>query len=157
VNFIDVTCEDRWVWRRAFSEDRGAGTLISWSSAWAVAGLFQSTGMKEHAIPFKYLSDAMRLRYEAVRALEEADIQTNSQEKRRLLTFVVAGGGFSGVECIAELHDFLVHAVSAYHNLTRQDLRCVLLQSGERILPEVDPVLASYAIASSRSAASISG
>jgi NADH dehydrogenase len=102
-------------------------------------------GMKEHAIPFKYLGDAMRLRYEAVRALEEADIEVDPAERRRLLTFVVAGGGFSGVECIAELHDFLRHAVSAYHNLSTDDLRCVLLQSGDRILPEVDPVLAKYA------------
>ena len=102
-------------------------------------------GMKEHAIPFKYLGDAMRLRYEAVRALEEADIETDPEEKRKLLTFVVAGGGFSGVECIAELHDFLAHAISAYRNLKKSELRCVLLQSAERILPEVDPVLAQYA------------
>ena len=102
-------------------------------------------GMKEHAIPFKYLGDAMRLRYEAVRALEEADIESDPDEKRKLLTFVVAGGGFSGVECIAELHDFLAHAISAYRNLKKSELRCVLLQSAERILPEVDPVLAQYA------------
>ena len=102
-------------------------------------------GMKEHAIPFKYLGDAMRIRYEAVRALEEADIEVDPQEKRKLLTFVVAGGGFSGVECIAELHDFLLHAMSAYQNLDPKELRCVLLQSAERILPEVDMVLAEYA------------
>lgn len=53
-------------------------------------------GMKEHAIPFKYLGDAMRIRYEAVRALEEADIEVDPQEKRNLLTFVVAGGGLFG-------------------------------------------------------------
>ena len=102
-------------------------------------------GMKEHAIPFKYLKDAMRLRYEAVRALEEADIQVDPAERRKLLTFVVAGGGFSGVECIAELDDFLKQAVRSYHNLKPDDIHCVLLQSGERILPEVDAVLADYA------------
>lgn len=102
-------------------------------------------GMKEHAVPFKYLKDAMRLRYEAVKALEEADIQIDAAERQKLLTFVVAGGGFSGVECIAELDDFLKHAVGSYHNLSPKDVRCVLLQSAERILPEVDPVLADYA------------
>ena len=102
-------------------------------------------GMKEHAIPFKYLKDAMRLRYEAVRALEEADIQIDPAERRKLLTFVIAGGGFSGVECIAELDDFLKHAVTSYHNLSPSDIHCVLLQSADRILPEVDPVLAEYA------------
>jgi NADH dehydrogenase len=102
-------------------------------------------GMEEHSIPFKYLKDAMRLRYEAVRALEEADIQVSAEERQKLLTFVVAGGGFSGVECIAELDDFLKHAVRSYHNLKASDIRCVLLQSADRILPEVDPVLADYA------------
>jgi NADH dehydrogenase len=102
-------------------------------------------GMKEHSIPFKYLKDAMHLRYEAVRALEEADIQIDPVERNKLLTFVVAGGGFSGVECIAELHDFLKHAVGSYRNLNPNDVRCVLLQSADRILPEVDPVLAEYA------------
>ena len=64
-------------------------------------------GLEEHAIPFKYLGDALRLRNHVVHALEEAAIADDPQERRRLLTFVVAGGGFSGVECIAELHDFL--------------------------------------------------
>lgn len=102
-------------------------------------------GMQEHALPFKYLGDAMRLRYVALRALEEADIQIDPAERQKLLTFVVAGGGFSGVECIAELHDFLQHAMKAYHNLRPDELRCILLQSADRILPEVDPTLAQYA------------
>jgi NADH dehydrogenase len=55
-----------------------------------------------------------------------------------LLTFVVAGGGFSGVECIAEMNDFLREAVRSYHNIVEADLRLVLLQRGDRILPELD-------------------
>jgi NADH dehydrogenase len=102
-------------------------------------------GLEQHAIPFKYLGDALRLRNHAVHVLEEAAIADNPQERRRLLTFVVAGGGFSGVECIAELHDFLVHAIRAYSPLRVEDLRCVLLQSGEQILPEMKPSLASFA------------
>lgn len=102
-------------------------------------------GMKEHGIPFKYLGDALRLRNDAVRVLEEADNESNPDEKRKLLTFVVAGGGFSGVECIAELHDFLTTAVTAYRNLKRSEIRCVLVQSAERILPELGDDLAKYA------------
>ena len=49
--------------------------------------------------------------------LEEAETETDPEERRRLLTFVVAGGGFSGVECIAEMNDFLREAVRAYHNI----------------------------------------
>jgi NADH:ubiquinone reductase (H+-translocating) len=102
-------------------------------------------GMKEHGIPFKYLGDALRLRNETVRALEEADNETDPDEKKKLLTFVVGGGGFSGVECIAELNDFLMRAVAAYRNLKQTDIRCVLLQSSERILPELGENLAAYA------------
>ena len=102
-------------------------------------------GMREHAIPFKYLGDALRLRNAIVQALEEADTETDPIERQRLLTFVVGGGGFSGVECIAELHDFLQSAITAYHSIKPADLRVILLQSAERILPELGEDLARYA------------
>ena len=102
-------------------------------------------GMREHAIPFKYLGDALRLRTAIVQVLEEADNESDLAERRRLLTFVVGGGGFSGVECIAELHDFLISAVSSYPSIKVQDLRVVLLQSADRILPELGASLAKYA------------
>ena len=102
-------------------------------------------GMREHASPFKYLGDALYLRNQLVGMLEEAESESDSETRRRLLTFVVAGGGFSGVECIAEMNDFLRDAVSAYHNITERDLRLILLQRGDRILPEVTPSLAAFA------------
>ena len=102
-------------------------------------------GLVEHAVPFKYLGDALRLRNHLVHVLEEAAIAEDAAERRRLLTFVVAGGGFSGVECIAEMHDFLRHAVGAYPAIKREELTLVLLQSGETILPEMKPPLAKFA------------
>ena len=102
-------------------------------------------GLQEHAIQFKYLGDALRLRNHLVHALEEAAIADDPAERDQLLTFVVAGGGFSGVECIAEMHDFLVHAVRAYPQLRKERLRTVLLQSAEHILPEMKPSLAQFA------------
>jgi len=102
-------------------------------------------GMEEHAIPFKYLGDALRLRNHIVHVLEEAAIADDPKERERLLTFVVAGGGFSGVECIAEMHDFLTHAVRAYPSLDPKSLKTVLLQSAEHILPEMKPSLARFA------------
>jgi NADH dehydrogenase len=77
--------------------------------------------------------------------LEAADIETDEQERRRLLTFVVAGGGFSGVECIAEMHDFVRRACRSYQTIRPEHCRFVLLQSGERILPEIAPQLAEFA------------
>lgn len=102
-------------------------------------------GMREHAIPFKYLGDALRLRNAIVQVLEEADNESDPVERQRLLTFIVGGGGFSGVECIAELHDFLRSALPAYRTLKMSELRVVLLQSAERILPELGESLAAYA------------
>jgi NADH dehydrogenase len=102
-------------------------------------------GMREHAHPFKYLGDALYLRNQLVHALEEAETESEPAMRRRLLTFVVAGGGFSGVECIAEMNDFLREAVHAYHNISERDLRLILLQRGERILPELTESLAAFA------------
>jgi NADH dehydrogenase len=102
-------------------------------------------GMREHAMSFKVLGDALRLRNGLVQALEEADNETDPAERQRLLTFVVAGGGFSGVECIAELHDFLTSALPAYRTLKAGELRAVLVQSAGRILPELSEDLAAYA------------
>ncbi|MCG8450139.1 MAG: FAD-dependent oxidoreductase, partial [Pirellulales bacterium] len=102
-------------------------------------------GLEEHAIPFKYLGHALRLRHQLVHVLEEAAITTDAEERQRLLTFVVAGGGFSGVECIAEMHDFLRHAVKAFPSIRPDDLKLILLQSGKKILPEMKPKLAEFA------------
>src|SRR6266576_1282779 len=72
-------------------------------------------GLPEHAIPFKNLADALHLRNHLIRALEEAAIETEDPELRRqLLTFVVAGGGFSGVEVVAELNDFVRGVAANY-------------------------------------------
>ncbi|MBI3951059.1 MAG: FAD-dependent oxidoreductase, partial [Acidobacteria bacterium] len=114
----------------------GLGTLLDASKV---------PGMQEHAIPFKYLGDALRLRNHLVHVLEEADIEGDPEERKRLLTFVVAGGGFSGVECIAELNDFIRQAVGAFQTIRPSELRVVLLQSGDRILPEMVEGLAGFA------------
>ena len=102
-------------------------------------------GVPEHAIPFKYLGDALRLRNHVVGCLEEAAIETDAEERRRLLTFVVAGGGFSGVECIAELQDFLRDAIRSYPSIDAHAIRLILLQRDTRILPELTESLARYA------------
>lgn len=105
----------------------------------------QIPGMAEHAFPFKYLGDALRLRNQLVGALEAAEDEADPEVRRALLTFVVAGGGFSGVECIAEMNDFLREAVRSYHAIGEKDLRLILLQRGGRILPELTETLSVFA------------
>ena len=102
-------------------------------------------GMLENAKPFRNLSDAVALRNHLIHALEEADVETDPALRTKLLTFVVAGGGFSGVEVMAELNDF-VHAVKKnYLRLRNEKVRCVLVHSGDRILPEMTQELALFA------------
>jgi NADH dehydrogenase len=102
-------------------------------------------GMREHSTPFKYLGDALRLRNKLVGALEAAETEARPEVRKALLTFVVAGGGFSGVECIAEMNDFLREAIRSYHNIWEKDLRLILLQRGTRILPEITEGLSRFA------------
>jgi NADH dehydrogenase len=102
-------------------------------------------GLPEHAFPFKNLADAIAVRNHVIGALEEAAIEEHDDARRELLTFVVAGGGFSGVEVAAELNDFLREATLSYPSIDRSELRVVLVHSQDRILPEVSVNLASFA------------
>jgi NADH dehydrogenase len=103
-------------------------------------------GLPEHALPFKNLADALELRSRVIHALEEADIEADDHHLRRqLLTFVVAGGGFSGVEVVAELNDFVRQVARSYRGIRPDELRVVLVHAQDRILPEVSPRLGLYA------------
>jgi NADH dehydrogenase len=104
------------------------------------------TGLPEHALPFKNLADALALRSRVIRALEEAAIEDDDPELRRqLLTFVVAGGGFSGVEVVAELNDFVRQVAHNYPQIDPREIRVVLVHSQDRILPEVAEKLGKFA------------
>lgn len=80
--------------------------------------------------------------------LEQADIEHEDPKlKSTLLTFVVVGGGFSGVETIGELNDFIHHSIKHYyHNISENDIRLILINSRNRILPEVTEELANFAL-----------
>ncbi len=94
-------------------------------------------GVSEHALAMKDLADAFRLRNHVVRCLELADIETDLAQKQALLTFVVAGGGFSGVETIGELHELVDRSLRYFPNVKRDEVRFALIHSQPRILPEM--------------------
>lgn len=102
-------------------------------------------GLSEHALPFKYLGDALALRNQIIHVLEEADIERDPEARRHLLTFVVAGGGFSGVEAVAEINDFVRAAAKSFRRIRGEEIRVVLLHAGSLILPELPESLAQFA------------
>lgn len=103
-------------------------------------------GLHEHALPFKNLADAIELRNHLIHVLEEASIEIDPEQRKELLTFVVGGGGFSGVEVAAEMNDFLREVCRRYQTLKTEDIHIILIHSGERILDrELTPDLGEYA------------
>jgi NADH dehydrogenase len=110
-----------------------------------VTNFYGMPGMLENGKPFKTLADAMVLRNHVIRTLEEADVEEDPELRRKLLTFVVGGGGFSGVEVIAELNDFVRAVKKNYLRLRDQPHRCVLVHSRNRILQEMAEPLALFA------------
>jgi NADH:ubiquinone reductase (H+-translocating) len=110
----------------------------------SVTNLYGIPGLQEHALTMKSLGDAMRLRNHLIAHLEEADSECCKVKAPRV-TFVVAGGGFAGVETVAAINDFVRNALRSYPNLTEEMLRVVLVHSGPVILPELKKELGSYA------------
>ena len=102
-------------------------------------------GLAVHGLGMRDLSSAHEIRNQVIRCLEHADITEQAEVKQRLLTFVVVGGGFSGVETIGELVEMIRRTCRFYPNISDNDIRTVLVQRGERILPELSPKLARYA------------
>ncbi len=103
-------------------------------------------GVEENAFTMKDLADATRLRDHVIGVLERCDQLTDPQLRQRLLTFVVAGGGFAGAETAAELFDLVHGVLHLYPGITAAEPRFVLVHSHDRILPELSPELGGYAL-----------
>ena len=115
----------------------------------ALGGVSNYLGMKNVerlAYDFKTLFDAMRIRNRVIDLFESADRESDMQKRQEMLTFVVAGGGFAGVELAGALNDFARGMLADYPNLRPKDLRIILIHSRDRILPELSEPLATYAL-----------
>jgi NADH:ubiquinone reductase (H+-translocating) len=109
---------------------------------------FGMTEVANNALTMKSIGDAIVVRNHVISMLEQADVEHEDLMLRRsLMTFVIVGGGFSGVEAAGELNDFVRESIEHfYHNLDRMDARVILVNSGGRILPEVTEDLAQFAL-----------
>jgi NADH dehydrogenase len=103
-------------------------------------------GLAEHAVGFKSLADAIYLRNHVVEALEEANATEDVARRDQLLTFVFVGGGYAGLEALAELQDFAADAMESYPRARLHGMRWVLVEAADHVLPEIDPELAAYAL-----------
>lgn len=113
----------------------------------AITNFFGLPGLAERALTMKSLGDAVYLRNRLIANLEEADTECALKACLRepLMTCVVAGGGFAGVETIAGINDFVREALHAYRNLQPEQVRMVLVHPGAVILPELSEKLGRYA------------
>lgn len=102
-------------------------------------------GLSEHGLPMKGIGDAFHLRNHLIEMLELASAETDPLERQRLLTFVVAGAGFAGVEVACEMTGLVRDSLRFYPQLRRRDLRFVLISPGPRVLPALDAELSRRA------------
>jgi NADH:ubiquinone reductase (H+-translocating) len=112
----------------------------------AVSNYFGNSNVKQLAFDFKSLLDAIRIRNHVIDCFEHADREPDQARRREWLTFVVAGGGFAGVELAGALNDFARGILADYPHLGTDDLRIILVHARERILPELSEPLAQYAL-----------
>ncbi|WP_432561095.1 NAD(P)/FAD-dependent oxidoreductase [Kineococcus sp. SYSU DK003] len=102
-------------------------------------------GLAEQAIGFKTVEEAVHLRNRVLSNLDLAESSADPDVRRRALTFVFVGGGYAGVEAIAEIEDMARYAMRFHRGLRPADLRFVLVEATDRILPEVGDRLGRYA------------
>ena len=111
----------------------------------AISNYLGMANVQKYALDFKSLLDAIRVRNRVIEMFERADAETNPELRQRLLTFVIAGGGFAGVELAGALNDFGRGILADYPNLRPENLNVILVHSREHILPELSASLGRYA------------
>jgi NADH dehydrogenase len=111
----------------------------------SVSNYFGAANIQRHAFDFKTLLDAIRIRNHVIEMFERADREADPGARRTLVTFVVAGGGFAGVELAGALNDFARGILADYPSVPVGDVRVVLVHSRDRILPELSDSLGRYA------------
>ncbi len=90
--------------------------------------------------------DAIRIRNHVIEMFERADCEPDHEVRKTLTTFVIAGGGFAGVELAGSLNDFAHGILADYPNIPAENVRVILVHARDRILPELSESLAHYAL-----------
>jgi NADH dehydrogenase len=120
-------------------------------SVGSVSRVLPVPGLDQHAIGFKSLADAIWLRNHVIETLEMANATEDRERREQLLTYVFVGGGYAGLEALAELQDFATDAMDVYPRARLHGMRWILVEATDRVLPEIDQRLADYAVRQLRS------
>lgn len=110
-----------------------------------VSNLNVVPGMADHSFPLKTVGDAAVLRTQVLQQLEKAEVCDDPVLRRWLLTFIVVGGGYSGVEAAGEINDLVRGSLHFYRNLPKDDVSVILIHSRDQLLPEISPQLREFA------------
>ena len=102
-------------------------------------------GVAAHAFPLKTMGDALALRNHVLTQLERAEVETDPERRRHILSFAVIGGGFSGVEVAGQIHDLLIASRKFYPSLRSEPPHVVILHGPKRLLTELPESLGDYA------------
>jgi NADH:quinone reductase (non-electrogenic) len=111
----------------------------------SVSNYLGMANLEKYSFNFKSLLDAIRIRNHVIEMFERADREPDQSKRQVLLTFVIAGGGFAGVELAGALNDYAHGILADYPKLRREDVSVVLVHSRDRILPELSESLGRYA------------
>jgi NADH dehydrogenase len=128
----------------------GVPTAVPYDEVVLAAGSVSRTlpvpGLAESGIGFSTVGEAIYLRNHVLSRLDVASSTDDPEVRRRALTFVVVGGGYAGVEVFGELEDMARHALKVHSRLSNEDMRWVLVEAADRVLPEVSRGLADYTV-----------
>ena len=102
-------------------------------------------GMADHAFPLKTVGDAVALRYHVLQQMENAEIADSVDLRKWYLSFIIVGGGFSGVEVAGEINDLVRGTRKYYRNIPKEEIKVTLIHSRDQILPEVTSDLRDFA------------
>ena len=112
----------------------------------SVSRLLPVPGLDHHAIGFKSLADAIWFRNHVIETLEAANATEDPERREQMLTYVFVGGGYAGLEALAELQDFASDAMELYPRARLHGMRWILVEATDRVLPETPADLAAYAL-----------
>jgi NADH dehydrogenase len=108
---------------------------------------FKMYDVQKYSFTMKSIDDAITLRNHIINVLEQASLEEDDVELRKsLLTFVVAGGGFNGVETVGAINDFIRDSIKDYYKNIQSEVRVILIDTNEKLLAEVDEELGEFAL-----------